>query len=82
MFRSLNEKRAAEGRTTVEAFSPHQLRHTLITRLISLGWSLQDVAAFVDQDEVSVTAKYGQQGPDLRRESLRVNVSQPKSAGA
>jgi integrase len=80
VFRSLNAKREAASIPKVEPFSPHQLRHTLITRLVSLGWPLQDVAAFVDQDEVTVTAKYGRQGPDLRRETLRVNTRDTRDA--
>jgi integrase len=74
VFRHLNQKRKQNGLEAIEEFSPHQLRHTLITYLISLGWSLQDVAAYVDQDEVSVTAKYGKKGPELRRETLQISL--------
>lgn len=72
VFDSLNSKRPPEER--IEPFSAHQLRHTLITHLRSLGWSLGDVAAFVCQNETAITEKYGEAGPELRRASLNISL--------
>lgn len=72
MFKALNAGRAADDK--IEPFTTHQLRHTLITHLRVLGWPLPDVAAFVCQDEISITAKYGEAGPEMRRQELRVTL--------
>lgn len=85
VFKKVNAERTDENK--IASFSTHQLRHTLITRLRGIGWELKDIAAFVCQSETSVTEKYGKAGPDIRRETLVINVNTrigipPQSSGS
>jgi len=73
VFKKVNVEREADKK--IASFSTNQLRHTLITRLRGIGWELKDIAAFVCQSEMSVTEKYGKAGPDIRRETLVINVN-------
>lgn len=73
VFKKLNATREPDAQ--IAFFSSHKLRHTLITRLRGIGWELKDIAAFVCQSETSVTEKYGKAGPDIRRETLVIDVN-------
>jgi integrase len=73
VFKQINKDRSDDCK--IAPFSSHKLRHTLITHLRGLGWELKDIAAFVCQSETSVTEKYGKAGPDIRRETLVIDVN-------
>lgn len=76
VFKKVNKAREEKGLPKIKPFSPHQLRHTLITHLSGNGWSLDDIAAFLCQDETDVTKVYGKKGPELRRQTLKISLKE------
>jgi integrase/recombinase XerD len=61
------KERAAEA--TIKAFSPHDLRRSFISGLLSSGVDLVTVSAMAGHASVTTTAKYDRRGEEAKRQA-------------